>query len=576
MSELTYIELFAGAGGLSRGLDHAGWRGLAHAEVEPHARAVLRHCWPDTPLHGDVSTLDGTQWRGVTLLSGGSPCQDLSVAGKRAGLSGRRSGLFFHQVRLWHESQATYCLWENVLGALSSREGKDFARVLSTFIGEPVAVPRDGKRRRARWSKAGALCGSTGVRVAWRVLDAQHFGVPQRRRRVFILGARAGGVNPAEVLSLAEGLRGDFATGREAAEGAAANVGGGVEGEGGCLTPWDTQNQRLYRTNQPFPALSSNVSGGLNRQAIVPVVAPTLDAGDCTGAGQSRGVIGFDCYNQAPTGDVAMTISGSASDANHIPVVFPIQNPELDKQQRARAVNISGGVARLDDVMGTLGARSGGREVGAQTRGVILTPRTSVVDYDARGNGDGSVVNTLAGDHQNRVTDYTALVFPIDTRNATRTTEQDEQNRQGSGIGENSDPSPTLTGLFVPAVAVVNTLAGDHQNRVTDYTARMTAFGEYVSDGTALTIKARDYKDATDLVFGGVPRRLTPRECERLMGWADDWTATGTDEQGREYQLSDTARYKLCGNGVASPVAAWIGLRLRGAIAARLMSQAEG
>ena len=271
-----------------------------------------------------------------------------------------------------------------------------------------------------------------------------------------------------------------------------------------------------------------------------------------------------------------MTISGSASDANHIPVVFPIQNPELDKQQRARAVNISGGVARLDDVMGTLGARSGGREVGAQTRGVILTPRTSVVDYDARGNGDGSVVNTLAGDHQNRVTDYTALVFPIDTRNATRTTEQDEQNRQGSGIGENSDPSPTLTGLFVPAVAVVNTLAGDHQNRVTDYTARMTAFGEYVSDGTALTIKARDYKDATDLVFGGVPRRLTPRECERLMGWADDWTATGTDEQGREYQLSDTARYKLCGNGVASPVAAWIGLRLRGAIAARLMSQAEG
>ena len=91
----------------------------------------------------------------------------------------------------------------------------------------------------------------------------------------------------------------------------------------------------------------------------------------------------------------------------------------------------------------------------------------------------------------------------------------------------------------------------------------MTAFGEYVSDGTASTIKARDYKDATEHEVSGVPRRLTPRECERLMGWADDWTALGIDEQGREYQLSDTARYKLCGNGVASPVAAWIGHRIK-------------
>ena len=393
MSAFTYAELFAGAGGLSTGLELAGWEAVAHAEIEPHARAVLRRHWPDVRLDGDVAQLNGADYRGVTLLSGGSPCQDLSVAGKRAGMtegSGTRSSLFFDQMRIWHESGAPYCLWENVLGAFSSNNGQDFAAVLSAFVGGAVAVPSDG------WSRAGVVRGPAGV-AAWRVLDAQFFGVPQRRRRVFVLGARAGGVDPAEVLSLAEGLRGDFATGSEARKIATSN------------------------------------------------------ARDCSGAGQSRGVIGFDCYNQAPTGDVAMTISGSASDANHIPVVFP----------------------------------------------------ASIVVYDARGNGDGSVVNTLAGDHQNRVTDYTALVMRPDAL----------------AFHLKQDPiSGDVSPEIIPAI--------------------------------------------------GIPRRLTPRECERLMGWADDWTAVGIDEQGFEYQLSDTARYKLCGNGVASPVAAWIGHRLREAIQA--------
>jgi DNA (cytosine-5)-methyltransferase 1 len=126
---LKYVELFAGAGGLSLGLDAAGFECAAHAEIQPHARAVLRHRWPDTPLLGDVCALSGgrkmkawmrQRYRGVALLSGGSPCQDLSVAGKRAGLGGARSSLFFRQVRLWKVLQCPYFLWENVPGALSS------------------------------------------------------------------------------------------------------------------------------------------------------------------------------------------------------------------------------------------------------------------------------------------------------------------------------------------------------------------------------------------------------------------------------------------------------------------------
>ena len=213
---------------------------------------------------------------------------------------------------------------------------------------------------------------------------------------------------------------------------------------------------------------------------------------------------------------------------------------------------------------------------------------------------------------QQQIAVLSRVTIPIDTRNATRTTEPDAQNRQGIGVGEDGDPSPTITGLFVPAVydargngtgSVDTTLPGDHLNRVTDYTPvvmrqregkagggkgplvsdkslsltavsdqvlfTQQALGEYADKGVASSIKERDHKDKIGRVLVVAPtapvrpRRLMPIECERLMGWPDRWTERGIDEQGRDYALSDSARYKLCGNGVASPVAGWIGWRLR-------------
>ena len=163
-----------------------------------------------------------------------------------------------------------------------------------------------------------------------------------------------------------------------------------------------------------------------------------------------------------------------------------------------------------------------------------------VVTYDTRGNGDGQVVNTMAGDHQNRVTDYTAIVL------------RNREGKPGGGKGPLLSAERSLT-------------LGTANDQVVFPAYRMVAFGEYTEDGTASALKARDYKDATDLTIGqiGIPRRLTPTECERLMGWEDGWTAHGIDERGREYALSDTPRYKLCGNGIASPVVQWIGMRLK-------------
>ncbi len=161
-----------------------------------------------------------------------------------------------------------------------------------------------------------------------------------------------------------------------------------------------------------------------------------------------------------------------------------------------------------------------------------------VLTYDARGNGDGDVVNTMAGDHQNRVTDYTAIVL------------RNREGKPGGGKGPLLSPERSLT-------------LGTANDQVVFAMASGQANAEVTQDiAPSLTL----LHEAPIAFTPGVPRRLTPVECERLMGWPDGWTAQGLDAQGRPYALSDTARYKACGNGVASPVAAWIGFRLREAL----------
>lgn len=419
---LRYVELFAGGGGLSLGLDRAGWSCVAHAEIEPHARAVLRERWPDTPLFGDVTAIDGAQWRGlVDVISGGSPCQDMSVAGKRAGLGGARSSLFHQQVRIWHESHAPYLLWENVPGALSSNVGADFATVLSTIVGAPVAIPLVG--RRPKWQRAGLASGPAAV-AAWRVLDLQHFGPPQRRARVFIVAARAGGLDPAEILALAEGVCGHPAPRAQAREGVAGTAAGSA-GAGGVIG--------TLRSTDGGPDIETPVVLGFqSSQSGMRLVDThaTLDANN--GSRRHNGVIAFH-QTQDPIS------SASASP--------------------------------------TLGRTSSGM-------GVLCTT--------------GDVTHTLTH--------------------------------------EGADASEDGTGRGTPIVA--NTI-----------TAR----------------EAKGWNPARGIGNGPVsdarPRRLTPLECERLMSWPDGHTRYGVSETGKRYALSDTARYRICGNGVGSDCAEWIARR---------------
>lgn len=195
-------SLFSGIGGFDLGLERAGWECRWQVEIDPWRRQVLARHWPDVPRWGDVRTFPNTagtepprpvqRGLGVDLICGGFPCQDLSVAGKRAGLAGERSGLFFEFARIAQELRPTWLLIENVPGLLTASKGHDFAVVVDTLA-------------------------DIGFGLAWRILDSQYFGVPQRRRRVYIVG-HLGAPCPPEILFEPEGGGGDTPAGGKAGE----------------------------------------------------------------------------------------------------------------------------------------------------------------------------------------------------------------------------------------------------------------------------------------------------------------------------------------------------------------------
>ena len=187
---ITAVSLFAGVGGFDLALERAGVKVVASVEWDKKAQDVLRRHFPESTIFGDISGVTGEQLIAAGfeprngIITGGFPCQDLSVAGKRAGLGGSRSGLFWEICRLLDETRAQNFILENVPGLLSSNQGADMAVVLEALV-------------------------ERGYRIAYRVLDAQHFGVPQRRRRVFIVGCFGdSGAAPEEILAIAEGRAG--------------------------------------------------------------------------------------------------------------------------------------------------------------------------------------------------------------------------------------------------------------------------------------------------------------------------------------------------------------------------------
>lgn len=245
---MRYVSLFSGIEAASCAWDGLGWEAVAFSEIEPFPCEVLAQRYPDVPNLGDIERIDWSDFIGkhgeVDLVVGGSPCQSFSVAGKREGLSGA-SGLMWEYIRAVRELRPRWLVWENVPGALSSEGGEAFRQLLSELDG-------------------------LGYGLAWRVLDAQFFGVAQRRRRVFLVGS-LGDVRSAEVLFEPEGLRWDNPPSRAKREELARAAGGGAAeggGVGDCLTPWDCQSKQVFAPEGCAPTLCAG-SGGKH---IVPTV----------------------------------------------------------------------------------------------------------------------------------------------------------------------------------------------------------------------------------------------------------------------------------------------------------------
>jgi site-specific DNA-cytosine methylase len=512
---------------------------------------VLRHRWPDTRLDGDVTQINGADYAGADLISGGSPCQDLSVAGKRAGLTGSRSSLFHEQVRIWRESNAPYLLWENVAGALSSNNGKDFATVLSTLVGSTVAVPADG------WRGGGGVVAGRDAVAAWRVLDLQHFGPPQRRVRVFVLAARAGGVDPAEVLALSEGVCGHPSPRQQSREGVAGRARGGVES--GVAVNISNGEPRVSDTLGTLQARANagGIGSGQQMQAVV-----------------QGEVLAFDAYNQAASHVTALLSHGESGR----PIAF-------HRTQTPISGAVSPAIGRPTDGMGVLAFSEN------QRAEVLLSDVARQITAGAGKAGQGypAVICTIGDithalthegadaseDGTGRGTPIVAFVDPgMESWKEAEVIEpmcaRDYKDAAAIIVGQSGQSNssfhteivPTLTSLHEQPY--ITSATGTWPKEIADtltvaYAEKWGLEDQHINSGAGLF-----QPTAT-----GRPRRLTPLECERLMSWPDSWTATGRKEDGSVYALSDTARYRLCGNGVGSVCAEWIGKRLAAAIMAQ-------
>lgn len=243
---ITLGSLFDGIGGFPLAAVRCGVVPLWASEIEAFPIEVTRIRFPDMEHVGDITKLKGAELPPVDVICGGSPCQDLSVAGARAGLSGERSGLFMEQVRITKEMRDAerkrgrpvylvrprFLCWENVPGAFSSGcpRGEDFRIVLEEIIRVEERDAHVPRPTAGRWEPAGVILGVRSS-LAWRTMDAQYWGVPQRRRRIFLV-ADFGGFTAPKILFEQEGLPGYPSAGRGTGQGAAADPGGGPDAAG--------------------------------------------------------------------------------------------------------------------------------------------------------------------------------------------------------------------------------------------------------------------------------------------------------------------------------------------------------
>lgn len=623
---MKLMSLFDGSGGFPLAASLCGIEPVYAAEVEPYPIAVTKNRFPKMKHLGDVSKVKGGEIEPVDIITFGSPCQDMSIAGKRAGLKHAdmgddettRSGLFLEAIRIIKEMrEATngvyprYAIWENVPGAFSSNRGEDFRTVLEEFIRvkEKDAVMPDVPK--AGWPYADCYSGN-GWSLAYRVFDAQYWGVPQRRRRIYLVadfrGQRAG-----EILLKPEGLRRNSAQsgthGQETARCAKNSVGTAIGG--------------VDRYNQSFlsglaQTLRASGGGDCTPTVLAPVAVYCHQGNGIDRAGKCLTAYSFDSLS---SNSMKSKNPHSGCRAVEIAKTLDTGYPDPSKNQ--------GGIAIVEKIILD---DQGGQQISVCTDGKSPTLRAEAhgnapyvinkktLVYDTRGNGAGETVPTITGDHNNRVTDYTCLAI-------TRCYDIGEARLRTPS--EYIEKSPTITarcgtgGNNVPGV--VYCLQGNGIDRADTagcngkgvcedkcYTLNtidrhavcfpQQAYNKFIQEDIEATLKASGgtYGGGSENLVAEqsfspiryIVRRLTPTECARLQGFPDWWgeipkkdnltddeytfwlnvrntyakiNNKTTKEYSKEQMLSwynklhsDSSEYKMWGNGIALPNALYV------------------
>jgi len=541
-----YLSVCSGMEAASVAWHPLGWEAAGFSEIEPFPAAILAHRFPNTPNHGDLTQHHtwpiepGT----VDLLVGGTPCQSFSVAGLRRGLADPRGNLALTFLGLADRIRPRWIVWENVPGVLSSGEGRDFG----SFLGALVEL---------------------GYGFAYRVLDAQHFGVPQRRRRVFVVAHLGDWRAPAEVLSLAEGLRGHLAAGGKKRKGAAADSGAGSEAGGGCWWDGGQISQTLDAVLQKGQTMPEK-----NRFPAVLQPKPV--------------VIDRAAFNQGvnaqyePHIEESETMDSLVARGPHAvgqPIPLDLRNATRSPEKHDEQNRQGAGIGSEGDPAHTLTKEF---VHGVAQPIPYRKAKRAQSTTDDETWVEGEVSNTLNNFDLGDTRTTHAVVEPMSihenqraeiTLSETAGTVKCAGGKPGQGypaiiqsVVHCSDTAPTVTSSGPTYSRTGNERVEAEALAVTFQPGNLRRdAGADPSTEATTTLKA-SAADQMPHVVTPPPtmavRRLTPVECERLQGFPDNWSRIPWKGKPAE-DCPDGPRYKACGNSMAVPVMRWIGERIK-------------
>ncbi len=551
MKNLTLGSLFDGSGGFPLGGLLAGITPLWASEIEPFPIRVTTKRLPFVKHLGDVNHITGAEIDPVDIITFGSPCTDMSVTGKRVGLNGKQSSLFYEAVRIIKEMRAStngekprYICWENVCGAFSSNNGEDFRTVLEEICkikDSTASVPKP-----AKWTKSGCIMGDE-YSIAWRVLDAQFWGVPQRRKRIYLVADFAGG-SAGKILFESEGVSGYSAEGFRVWQ-AAARSAADCAGEPGTVCMCDQGGERIDTLTDKTPTLRAEAHHP-------PCVLES--AGFCPEHSAKARGIGYE-EETSPT-----------LRAGTVPAAVALENHPADSRVK---LSEDGKMQTLTSRMGTGG---GNVPLVLQAYGICSKDSNAMKsDNPHSGFYEADTSRTLDANGGNPGCNQGGIA--VVAVQGSMIGREDKNGSQGSGVNE--DVSFTLNATDHHAVAYPT------------YCMSKNYHFTWAEKELASTLVATDYKEppAVNVIDEAeyIVRRLTPTECARLQGFPDWWCsgletakptgddlafwrevfethrkATGTSTKPKtDKQIikwlknphSDSAEYKMWGNGVALP-----------------------